>query len=41
MRGFRAARHWFSMTKDPHLSQHDLERYHLGMVKDEVELAPL
>jgi hypothetical protein len=26
---------------DPHLSQHDLERYHLGMVKDESELAPL
>lgn len=26
---------------DPHLSQHELERYHLGMVKDEAELAPL
>jgi len=24
-----------------HVSQHDLERYHLGMVKDEAELAPL
>jgi len=24
-----------------HLSDHDLERYHLGMVKDEAELAPL
>jgi len=24
-----------------HLSQHDLERYHLRMVKDEAELAPL
>ena len=29
-----------SMT-DTHISQHDLERYHLGMVKDEGELAPL
>jgi len=26
---------------DPHLSQHDLERYHLGMVTEEAELAPL
>lgn len=26
---------------DFHLSQHDLERYHLGMVKDEAELAPI
>jgi hypothetical protein len=24
-----------------HISDHDLERYHLGMVKDEAELAPL
>ena len=24
-----------------HLSDHDLERYHLGMVKDETELGPL
>ena len=24
-----------------HLSDHDLERYHLGMVVDEAELAPL
>ena len=24
-----------------HLSDHDLERYHLGMIVDEVELAPL
>jgi hypothetical protein len=29
------------MTKDPHLSRHDLERYRLGMVKDEAELVPL
>jgi hypothetical protein len=29
-----------SMT-DPHISQHDLERYHLGMVGEESELAPL
>jgi len=27
--------------KDPHLSQHDLERYHLGMVVEEADLAPL
>jgi hypothetical protein len=24
-----------------HISDHDLERYYLGMVSDEVELAPL
>ena len=24
-----------------HISDHDLERYHLGMVVDEAELAPL
>lgn len=24
-----------------HISDHDLERYHLGMVNDEAELAPL
>jgi hypothetical protein len=24
-----------------HICDHDLERYHLGMVKDESELAPL
>jgi hypothetical protein len=24
-----------------HISDHDLERYHLGMVKDEADLAPL
>lgn len=24
-----------------HISDHDLERYHLGMVKDEAELAAL
>jgi hypothetical protein len=24
-----------------HLSDHDLERYHLGMVVDQAELAPL
>ena len=24
-----------------HISDHGLERYHLGMVKDEAELAPL
>jgi hypothetical protein len=24
-----------------HISDHDLERYHLGMVRDEAELAPL
>ena len=24
-----------------HISDHDLERYHLGVVKDEAELAPL
>lgn len=24
-----------------HISDHDLERYHLGMVSDESELAPL
>ena len=24
-----------------HISDHDLERYHLGMVADEAELAPL
>ena len=24
-----------------HISDHDLERYHLGMVKDEMELAAL
>ena len=24
-----------------HISDHDLERYHLGMVKNEAELAPL
>jgi anti-sigma factor RsiW len=24
-----------------HISDHDLERYHLGMVKQESELAPL
>ena len=24
-----------------HISEHDLERYHLGMVKDESELAAL
>ena len=24
-----------------HLSDHDLERYHLGMIMDEAELAPL
>lgn len=29
-----------SMT-DPHISQHDLKRYHLGMVVEESELAPL
>jgi hypothetical protein len=28
---------WGQATHDPHLSQHDLERYHLGMVKDEAE----
>ena len=27
--------------RHPHLSQHDLERYLLGMLKDEAELAPL
>lgn len=32
---------WGQATHNPHLSQHDLERYHLGMVKDEAELAPL
>ena len=26
--------------RHPHLSQHDLERYLLGMLKDEAELAP-
>jgi len=26
---------------DDHISDHDLERYHLGMVNDESELAPL
>ena len=25
----------------PHISDHDLERYHLGMVTDEAELVPL
>lgn len=25
----------------PHISDHDLERYHLGMVTDEAELATL
>lgn len=24
-----------------HISDHDLERYHLGMIVDEAELAPL
>ena len=24
-----------------HISDHDLERFHLGIVKDEAELAPL
>jgi hypothetical protein len=24
-----------------HISEHDLERYYLGMIKDEAELAPL
>jgi hypothetical protein len=27
--------------KSDHISDHDLERYYLGMVTDEAELAPL
>jgi len=29
------------MMIGPHISEHDLERYHLGMVADESELANL
>jgi hypothetical protein len=29
------------LAKLGHINEHDLERYHLGMVKDEAELAAL
>jgi hypothetical protein len=29
------------MIRSSHISDHDLERYYLGMVTDEKELAPL
>jgi len=31
----RAIPAWGQAMHDAHLSQHDLERYHLGMIKDE------
>ena len=34
----KATRHYLSVE---HISDHDLERYHLGMVEDEAELSPL
>ena len=41
MAHLRLARFFSAAMADNHISQHDLERYHLGMVTDEVELAPL
>ena len=38
MRFFGKARYFIRMDQ---ISDHDLERYHLGMVVDEAELAPL
>ena len=29
-----------NLGRDSHLRDHDLERYHLGMITDEAELAP-
>ena len=42
-RGEQAAQEIARIYKEPpgHISDHDLERYHLGMVKDEAELAAL
>jgi hypothetical protein len=42
-RGERAAQEIASIyeRRPGHISDHDLERYHLGMVKDEAELAAL
>jgi hypothetical protein len=39
LRIFRPPADYFPMTN--HISDHDLERYHLGMVKREAELAAL
>ena len=39
LRTFPSSRTIFPMTN--HISDHDLERYHLGMIADEGEFAPL
>lgn len=40
MRESRATRHYIAMS-NKHLDDHDLERYYLGQIENEAELAPL
>ena len=41
LRGLRRSGHHHFVMNSGHISDYDLERYYLGMIRQEVELAPL